>query len=159
MKKRFLVPILLICVACMGLSSCGLFFRTSLTITNNLVADINYVRWNGTTFGDQWLFDSSLGNSTWAISRYSSSTKDVNSGTAYITFYAVGGTQMYRTSSQVMVGPLEEASYTLIPYGYTTTANMVFSGALEIRRLDGNGVETVETIPIVPCDGESYKGE
>lgn len=77
---------------------------TRLTIRNESIYELDYVQWNGTSFGEDPVYDVDLKRYVQdGIARNSESTQWVDAGSSYVTFYFTHANQRMRTKDPLYV--------------------------------------------------------
>ena len=129
----------------LALSSCNLF-KSTFTIYNNASWALDFVKWtdaNGTAtfFGDDSVWDTTLGSNEWGIASGSWSSREVGKGSDYIYFYRVDLPTHYRTDAIVTISSVADETFTF----YDTT--VIWTARI-------NGQTRTQTFKIVPVPGD-----
>ena len=141
-----LLGILIAIAIVFSVTSCNLFGGGTLTISNYGSDDIDYVRWNGVSFGDDIVYDFILDADVWGIAAFGGSdTEQVEIGSDYITFYFWDSAQKYRTAELVDVRLFADGSFTL----YDST--IIYTAALQ------GGETESRTYSIIPIPGSKLE--
>lgn len=115
MKNVFKLLMLLVLVSSLSFIGCSNPLApktTELTIVNNTSTDIDIVKWNGISFGDDTVYDYTLGKYVDGIAAGSESTKEVTAGSGYIYFYFVDSNTKQQSTHYVTVGEGKHLQYT-----------------------------------------------
>ena len=132
-------------IGLLALSSCNLF-KSTFTIYNSASVAIDYVRWTDsrgvtTYFGDDSVFDTTLGYNVTGIASGSWSSREVGKGTDYIFFFWADLPTHWRTVDPVTVTSLADTSFTFTDSTLFATAQI-------------NGHTQTQTFKIVPVPGD-----